>query len=227
MSGSGDAVLEDVIQSITLQGPSGPITVPTLTFFVTESIPMSFDADNGVWSYGADFDVYSSHVGYFDGPYEFGEYTITITDKDNNVFQQSVIYSAQPDLPQIPSDSFQGEISSSGDLVWRWTPISDADFWASGLDSTLRVWVYAKNGDEYVADAFGAVPLNGGMMYVPKSVLDKLKTKGSTLGVGLHIKNDDGLSHHRYYSKLVPLSDLSNLNNRNSSGFYVIPIPVN
>lgn len=223
---SWNAILADVIDSVSLMGPGGTVPVPELTFSITETLEGSFDSKSGKWSYDKDFTSYSSYVGYFDAPYAFGEYTLTVVDKDGITHKDTKSFYQQYDLPQISSSSFRGEETASGDFILRWDPIMDPEFWESGPDSAIRAWVWAKNGEDYTADSLVTLPSNSAMLYVPKAVMDKLRGKGDTLGVALHIKVNDGTKHHRYYTTFVPLNDLKGTADISQPKFIVVPVPV-
>lgn len=207
VDGGGTYVSTNVVKSVSLEGPGGPITLPSLHFSTYETLYGSFLPDSGQWYYDPAFGFANYCRVNFGGELEPGFYTLTVVDTDDvTIFEGSQYFNGIVDLPQISSKTFRGYEDAAGNVIWHWDLPSDTDFWQSYPDCSIRSWVSVYNGSAYIGDIYVRVPLTATMMLVPSSVMDLARQKGDNFEVGLHVRTND--NNNRSYSHNVPFSSL-------------------
>ena len=104
--GRNSPVLADVIKSITLVGPSGPITLPPYDFQIDDSLYGNYKYITSQWSYESTFSTNSFYVMPFDEGLSPGLYTLTVVDSDNvTIYSGSKTFNGMVDLAQIPFEA--------------------------------------------------------------------------------------------------------------------------
>jgi hypothetical protein len=223
---NGNDVTNNVVKTVTLLGPSGPIPLPEgpPDFFYNEVLNGSYNADSAQWNYDSNFDFKNQFMINFSNGIEIGNYTLKVVDVDDAIMTfASGISSTQyfngiVDLPKITSKSFRGYEDASGNLLWYWDLPMDTYFWASSPDVSCACWVTIMNGDTYVGDIWVRLPVTMGMMFVPSSVMNKAKLKGDNLKLGILLRTND--DNNRYYANEIPLTSLK----KKRTNIVVVPL---
>jgi hypothetical protein len=211
---SGNYVTNNVVKTVAVLGPSGPITLlegpPDFLYY--ETLNGSYDTNSKQWNYGSNFYFENTFMIDFSDGIEIGNHTLTVVDVDDATMtfipgiSKTQYFNGTVDLPEITSKSFRGYEDASGNLLWYWDLPMDTNFWASSPEVSFRCWVTIMNGDSYVGGIWVRVPVTMGMLFVPNSVMDKAKLKGDNLRLGLHLRTND--DNNRYYANEIKLTSL-------------------
>jgi hypothetical protein len=167
---SGNYVTNNVVKTVAVLGPSGPITLPEgpPDFLYYETLNGSCDTNSKQWNYDSNFYFENTFVIDFNDGIEIGNHTLTVVDIDDATMtfapgiSKTKYFNGTVDLPEITSKSFRGYEDASGNLLWYWDLPMDTNFWASLPEVSFRCWVTIMNGDNYVGALWVRVPVTMG-----------------------------------------------------------------
>ncbi len=127
-------------------------------------------------------------------------YRLECIDTDGEEYSGEFVFSSMTNLPIIPSSSFRYFFNENGDLNWSWDSLTDLNPQAFSLQAYIMgVNETEKDTISLIID----VPLNGGYVDIPSSVLDFAELIARGYVFRLHVVLYTSDHCNRYHSRRI------------------------
>ncbi len=196
---TGARLLEDKLESVTLFDPTGAeVTVPEPIFSgVYEARDGEYDGKTGIWWYGNPYPT-ADYKADLEQELIEGVYNLSAVF-DGKEVNGSFNFSGAKALPIIPGSSIKSKLDASGNLICTWAVSYDLSETAPWLQTSVRVLIDIKKKGKIVANISYRVPTHLGRLFMPKDIVDAVKSLGSSYLITIQMRTND--SSTRTYSK--------------------------
>jgi hypothetical protein len=203
--GANQWVTEDILDSAVIKDPTGAeVPILELSHYVDSALSGNYDWKQGRWIYPGAFGVDAGYTGKVEGSLKNGKYVLEAVDKDQKQHTGEFYVNGVVKLPLISSKTLKPSFDKSGNLICQW-----AVPWVLGQknpdwDTFTQAVIYIYEGKTLTGVMYERVPTYMGRVFVPSSVLDLLRAKGSSFQFGVNLRTND--QNNRIYSNTIPLT---------------------
>lgn len=210
--GMDQYVTTDRLNSIKLTDPNGDVVAVTrdelnLAFSAYNYLEGAYDGNNGVFLlYGAP-NRSSSYAGVVPGKLIAGTYHLSV-QYANSVSNMDFTFNGLVDLPIIPGTSIRSSMDTSGNLTATWAVPMSLCKTRPTLQTSVRAFidVYQDQDPTPRAELYIGIPTHMGRWFVPKAVVDWLKSQGNKYTIGVQLRTNDNCNRAYSNTKSISLS---------------------
>jgi hypothetical protein len=202
---AGQLVTDDILFSAILKDPTGAqVPILELSQYLDSVLYGNYDWKQGRWFYPGAFGVDTGYGGKVEGALKKGKYVLEAVDKNSKQHTGEFYVNGIVNLPLISSKTLKPSFDKSGNLICQW-----AVPWVLGQknpdwDTFTQAVIYIYEGKTLTGVMYVRVPTYMGRLFVPSSVLDLLRAKGSSFQLGVNLRTND--QNNRVYSNTIPLT---------------------
>jgi hypothetical protein len=207
----GNYAGEDFLEDAVLIDPDGNVVELTDRHFdPSPYISGSYDGSAGQWRYNPQFLYEPGFYFKFKQPIKNGIYYLETT-YNGFTSEASLLFNGLVALPVVKASSIKlpKKLDSAGNLILEWTPSNDL-YWLTDkkpkLTTSERVQIDIYKDGNYVSYVYITVPTHMGRAFIPKWVIDKMKSVGDVFKLMIHLRTQD--NNNRTYSNEVDLTPL-------------------
>jgi hypothetical protein len=203
--GAGNWVTDDILASASLKDPAGSdVPILELSHYIDTVLSGNYDWKQGRWYYPAAFGVDAGYTGKVSEPLKPGKYVLEAVDKDQKKYTGEFYINGIVKLPLISSKTIKPSFDKDGNLICQW-----AVPWVLGQknpdwDTFTQAVINIYDGQTLTGVMYVRVPTYMGRLFVPSSVLDLLRAKGSSFEISVNLRTND--NNNRIYSNRIPLT---------------------
>jgi hypothetical protein len=136
-----------------------------------------------------------------------GVYRLNVGTVDGNHAEYEFPFKTAAVLPVITSHSFKLQPDPFGNLIWKWDVPDNLGHMVFNLQTAVKASIDIYKDQEQAAYFFIKLPSHMSYLFLPRDIVQKMKTKGDRFGLRIQLETLDNTS--RAYSDTLIVDDLN------------------
>jgi hypothetical protein len=206
---NGQYVTKDQFKSITVTDPNGNVVTYTkadldLKFSTYTMLDGGYDGNNGVFMYGTPYRT-SEYYGVLPGTLIPGTYHLSIKYA-TEVLEKDCPFYGSVRLPIISANSIKSSVDKSGNLTATWAVPMNLCKTQPTLQTNIKVRIDVYQDTTFISELNVRIPTHMGRLFVPKALVNWLKSNGNKYFIGLYLRTNDNCNRTNSNTKSISLS---------------------